>query len=76
MAMAMAMAVAIVMAMAMAMAMAPQVVPCADKNKTTLKTQTKHFCNKNTNIERIRPRDHDNLIDLDERIFLHLTRAP
>ena len=50
------------MAMAMAMVMA---MGGGSKN-----------CLQNINIERIRPRDHVESIDLDERILLHLTRAP
>ena len=65
------------MAMAMAMAMPPQVVPCADFNKNDfLKSRKKTFLQKNTKIEQIWPRDQGGSIDLDERIFFDLTRAP
>ena len=71
------MAMTMTMAMAMAMAMAPQVVPCADFKKSTFfKSQNEHFCKKNTKIKRIWPRDHVESIDLDERILMHLARAP
>ena len=64
------------MTMAMAMAMAPQVVPCADFKKSTILNRKRNIFVKNTKIERIWPRDHVESIDLDERIFFHLTRAP